>query len=167
MLMKKIILLCSILFVIALNAQCVSTIAGSTKGYANDFGSLAMFDNPYDVVADNSGNIFVVDYGNFKIRKIDASGVVSTFAGSTQGYADGIGTLAKFNYIYGIAIDISGNLYVTDAGKIRKISPSGVVTTMKLTLPSGFSSGFFTKIILKTAKDKVFNYVGLITVALP
>ena len=158
--MKNTILLLSLLFAITLNSQCVSTLAGSTQGYANDIGTSAMFNNPYDVVVDAAGNIFVVDYGNFRIRKINPSGSVTTFAGSTQGYADGVGTAAKFNYIYGIAIDISGNLYVTDAGKIRKITSSGVVTTMTLTLPTGFSSGFFTKIALD-ASNNIFTTMPL------
>lgn len=158
--MKKIIFIFSILLATTLNAQCVSTIAGSTQGFANSSGTSAMFDNPYDVVVDNSGNVFVVDYGNFKIRKIDASGAVSTFAGSTQGYADGTGTAAQFYAIYGIALDISGNLYVTDAGKIRKITPSGVVSTMTLSLPSGYSPGFFAKIALD-ASNNIFTTIPL------
>jgi sugar lactone lactonase YvrE len=150
--MKKIILILSILFAVTLNAQCVSTLAGSTQGYADGTGTAAMFNNPYDVAVDASGNVYVTDYGNYKIRKITTLGVVTTFAGSTQGNADGIGTAAKFNYVYGLTIDASGNLYVNDAGSIRKITPLGLVTTITVTVPAGYSySGFSTGITIDSS----------------
>lgn len=119
-------------------AGVVSTFAGSTLGFANGLGSLAMFNEPIGMVLDATGNLYVVDSSNNKIRKISPVGLVSTFAGSTLGSEDNnVGILAKFNNPNGITIDATGNLYVTERSKIRKISPSGAVTTF-----AGSDSGF-------------------------
>ena len=116
-----------------------STFAGSTttSGNTDDTGASARFgsnDNgPVGMAIDSSGNIFVADRGNHKIRKITPAGVVTTFAGSgSSGSADGTGTGATFNNPTGLSIDASGNLYVGDWENqiVRKITPAGVVTTL-------------------------------------
>jgi sugar lactone lactonase YvrE len=99
-------------------------------------GSLetAQFSNPAGIVTDSTGNIFVVDFNTNVIRKITPDGMVSTFAGSGAGETtDGTGTAAAFNSPYGMDIDSANNLYVTEiAGNaLRKITPSGVVTTLE------------------------------------
>ena len=109
----------------------VTTFAGSgTAGNTDGTGTAARFTFPYGIVTDKSGNLYVADTGNGLIRKVTSTGAVSTFAGSTAGYADGTGTAAKFNAPKGIAIDASNNLYVTDNNRIRKITSTGVVTTL-------------------------------------
>ncbi len=118
----------------------VSTVAGvgpigHTKGgYADGPGlSTAQFRHPGDIAIDASGNLFVTDIDNHRIRKITANGDVSTFAGDgSPGYADGAGSVARFNQPNGIAIDSAGNLFVADDGnaRIRQIDPSGNVTTV-------------------------------------
>ena len=112
----------------------VSTLAGSgNSGYADGQGVAANFSWPSGVAVDVTGNVYVVDRGNYRIRKITASGNVSTLAGSgNQGFADAQGTAASFYNMFGIAVDSGGNLYIGDCynRKIRKISSEGVVTTL-------------------------------------
>jgi sugar lactone lactonase YvrE len=110
----------------------VSTIAGSTEGYADGTGTNAQFRNPYGVAIDNDGSIIVADSLNDRIRKIDSNGEVSTIAGSTEGYADGTGTNAQFNGPNGVAIDNDGAIIVADKlnDRIRKIDSNGEVSTI-------------------------------------
>lgn len=114
----------------------VTTLAGNGhQGYVDDVKGLsAEFDFPVDVAVDDSGNVYVVDEGNNKIRKILPNGSVSTFAGSgAVGSQDNrVGVLASFNQPNGIAVDQKGNVYVADQlnHKIRKITAAGVVTTL-------------------------------------
>jgi sugar lactone lactonase YvrE len=112
----------------------VSTFAGTGAfGSTDGLGSAASFNYPNGVCADASGNIYVADTDNHKIRKISPTGVVSTFAGTSgpAGSTDGIGTVAKFNEPKGICVDGSGNIYVADSknNKIRKITLAGLVST--------------------------------------
>ncbi|MBL7909627.1 MAG: hypothetical protein JNJ41_01065 [Bacteroidia bacterium] len=111
----------------------VTTFAGSgAAGAVDATGTAASFNSPYDVCSDASGNIYVADFSNHKIRKITSAGVVTTFAGSgTAGGANGTGILATFSNPSGVCTDLAGNLYVAELGnRIRKITPSGVVTTL-------------------------------------
>ncbi|ABG60028.1 T9SS type A sorting domain-containing protein [Cytophaga hutchinsonii] len=123
----------------------VSTIAGNgTSGLIDATGSAARFNLPAAVVLDAAQNIYIADNGNHCIRKITPAGVVITFAGSgTAGSNDGTGTAAQFNNPYGMAIDASGNLYVADSGNnlIRKITSSGVVTTIAGNTTPGYVDG--------------------------
>ena len=112
----------------------VSTLAGSgTSGSADGDGTAAQFNSPRAVAVDATGNVYVADGINNKIRKITPAGTVSTLAGSgASGFADGDGINAKFYFPKGIALDASGNLYVADDinHRIRKITPTGTVTTI-------------------------------------
>jgi len=83
------------------------------------------------MVFDRDGNMFVTDRLNHRIRKIDADGIVSTFAGSDAGYQDGTGSNARFNSPIGMCIDGDDNLYVADFENyvIRKVTPGAEVTT--------------------------------------
>jgi len=103
----------------------------SAYSHADGLGTNAMFYRPVAAQADASGNVIVVEQRNHMVRKITPSGYVTTVAGSTQAYAEGTGWNAKFNLPQGIAIDVSGNYLITDRynNRIRKVTPSGVVTT--------------------------------------
>jgi sugar lactone lactonase YvrE len=123
----------------------VTTLAGSpTPGSTNGQGTAASFNSPAGIALDTSGNVYVADTGNNLIRKIDASGNVTTFAGSgVQGSSNGQGTAASFNAPRGIIVDGSGNLYVADSGNnlIRKIDSSGNVTTIAGAGAQGSANG--------------------------
>ena len=100
------------------------TSAGSgTRGDDNGAGTAARFNLPSGVAVDSSGNLYVADSENERIRKITPEGTVSTLAGSTWGHKDATGEAAQFRHPTGVAVDSSGNLYVADAWnhRIRKI----------------------------------------------
>jgi sugar lactone lactonase YvrE len=112
----------------------VTTLAGDgLPGASNGSARRTRFADPFGVVLDRQGNLYVADGGeNNTIRKIDLDGVSSTLAGGTEGYAEGVGGAAAFNTPSGLAIDAAGNLYVADTGNnaIRKITPDGAVSTL-------------------------------------
>lgn len=111
----------------------VNILAGGTlaEGFADGTGTAASFYGPQGIALDTSKNLYVADASNHRIRKITPEGVVTTFAGSGRSTSeDGIGTSASFSYPNGLTFDSSGNLYVTESTKIRKITPAGIVTTI-------------------------------------
>lgn len=144
-------------FACSMQGQVVTTFAGSYQGYYDAQGTAAQFNYPTGIAIDASGNLFIVDANNQKIRKITPAGMVSTFAGSSMGSTDGIGTAAQFDSPYGITIDAADNLYVTDtySSRIRKITPTGLVTTIAGSIP-GFADG--------TGSDARFNQPSGITI---
>lgn len=113
-----------------------NTLAGlaGTPGSANGTGTTARFQYPGAVAVSGMTNLFVADSLNHTIRKITAAGAVTTFAGAAgvAGSADGTGTTARFQAPYGVAVDSVGNVLVADSknNTIRKITPSGAVTTL-------------------------------------
>ena len=117
-------------------AGVVTTLAGGTAGSTNGTGTNARFFSPTGITIDSASNLYVTDNQNHAIRKITPAAVVTTFAGvsasTSFGYVDGTGTNAKFYLPTGIAIDSAGTLYVCDSynHRIRKVSPTGVVTTL-------------------------------------
>ena len=114
----------------------VTTFAGTSgsKGSTDATGTAARFSAPVGLTRDGSGNYYVADQTNHTIRKISASGVVTTLAGNAgqSGSVDGTGAAARFNLPTGITCNAQGDLYVSDLGGhlIRKITAAGVVTTL-------------------------------------
>ncbi|MEB3195958.1 MAG: hypothetical protein VKP62_02035 [Candidatus Sericytochromatia bacterium] len=109
----------------------VTTLAGSSLGFADGEATAAQFSRPHSLAIDASGTLYVSDSGNHLIRTVTASGVVSTLAGSTQGFADDLANAARFDVPQGLVRDASGTLYVADRNnqRIRRIS-AGTVSTL-------------------------------------
>jgi uncharacterized protein (TIGR03437 family) len=126
----------------------ISTVAGNGQIGSSGDGGLAInapFNSPNGVVVDNSGNIYIADTNNHRIRKVNSAGIISTIAGSgIQGFAgDGSANpaLQQFDIPVGIFLDTTGNLLVADAGnhRIRKLNlTTGVLTTIA---GKGYGSG--------------------------
>jgi hypothetical protein len=119
-------------------AGVVTTLAGSptgAPGSVDGVGTAARFNRPCGIVSDVAGNLYVGDTGNQTIRRISAADTsVTTFAGQAGqfGNTDGVGSAARFNNPLGLALDLSGNVYVADYfnGTVRRIAPDATVTTV-------------------------------------
>ncbi len=117
-------------------AGVVTTFAGSppTNGSANGTGMAAAFSNPQGMVVNTAGELLVADTYNNTIRKVTPTGVVTTYAGTagSGGPDDGPVASAKFYWPSGLALDVSGNLWVADTlnRTVRRITPAGVVSTL-------------------------------------
>ena len=125
------------------NIGGTNSVAGnSNAGITDGQGTAAQFTNPEGIEIDAAGNLYVADDGVSKlIRKISTTGLVTTLAGGPAGFADGQGADARFSDVTDIAIDATGNLFVTDKHRIRKISPTGLVTTIAGLETAGFADG--------------------------
>jgi uncharacterized protein (TIGR03437 family) len=119
-------------------AGVINTFAGNgTYGYTGDGGpatSAELF-QPSGVAVDSNGNVYIADYGNYTVRKVDSKGNISTIAGTgTPGYSGdgGPANKAALAQPYAIAIDPSGNIYISDLGNtnIREITPDGNIHTI-------------------------------------
>jgi sugar lactone lactonase YvrE len=150
----------------------VTTLAGTAgiSGSADGTGAAAKFNRPGGVGVDGAGNVYVADSANNTIRKISSSGVVSTLAGSAGsfGTADGMGSSARFNQPYGIAIDGSGNIYVGDINNntIRKVTAAGMVTTIIGNAGvAGSADGMGTKALLNQPGGLAFDSYGNLIIA--
>ena len=111
----------------------VSTFAGNSEhGIADGEASAAQFFYPTGIAIDAAGTLYVADWENNRIRKVTTKGEVSTLAGGEEGFADGKGSVVRFDHPHGIALDTAGNLYVADSfnNRIRKVTPNGEVSTL-------------------------------------
>lgn len=108
----------------------VSTFAGSISGNFDGTVSVARFIQPAGLCFAPNSDIYVMDYGNCRVRKISSVGIVTTVAGSVVGYADGMGTNTRFQHPFRCAVDSAGNVFITDeyGYRIRKMTPSGEAT---------------------------------------
>jgi len=148
---KAIIRSCILLFCLSLTmdaqGQIITTIAGiGSGGYSGDGGAAtsARLDTLSGVAVDGLGNLYIVDETNQRIRKVSASGIITTIAGNGAiGFSGdgGPATLAELNYPTGIAVDGAGNVYIADSwnNRIRMVNTTGIITTVAGTGVQGYS----------------------------
>ena len=119
-------------------AGIISTVAGNgTPAFGGDGGPAlaASLNNPNGLCLDAAGNLYIADYNNFRVRKVNTSGIISTVAGngtSGSGGDGGPATAAQFNFPGSIVIDPAGNMYIADWAnfKVRKVNTSGIISTI-------------------------------------
>ena len=124
----------------------ITTIAGNgTAGFSGDgsAATAAKLNAPSGIAFDASGNIYISDKNNNRVRKVNAAGTISTYAGTGAVGSGGDGaaaTAATFNHPYGLATDTAGNLYIADVNNhhIRKVSTTGIVTNFAGTGAAAF-----------------------------
>src|ERR1035438_9102207 len=119
----------------------ITTVAGTgARGFGGDGGpaTAAQLNYPQGVAVDAAGSLFIADTGNMVVRKVSASGILATFAGTAaaadaQGFSGdgGAATAAQLNNPKGLAVDAFGNLFIADTGnqRIRQVS-GGIITTV-------------------------------------
>ena len=140
---------CAALLFAAVAAQAaadwtIDTFAGQTALRDNGPAVEAQLSRPFGVAADGLGNIYIADWGNHRIRKVDSAGVITTVAGTGRPGFSGDGgpaVEAQVGWASGVAVDGSGNIYIADWGnlRIRKVDSAGVITTYAGTGERGFS----------------------------
>ena len=153
----------------------ICTVAGNgTQGFSGDGGpaTSALLNRPVDVAVDSSGNLFIADQFNHRIRKVDTSGNISTVAGNgTEGFSGdgGPATSALLNRPVDVAVDSSGNLFIADRlnHHIRKVDTSGNISTVAGTGTAGLTGdgGPATGAQLNSPRSVAFDSSGNLFIA--
>lgn len=127
----------------SLSTSVVTTLAGSTQGYAEGAGASVQFNFPRGLATDVSGNVYVADYQNHLIRKVTPAGATSVFAGRPAGTPSSP-AYTDYDQPHDIEMGSDGYLYTLERNgrRVRKISPAGEVTTIATSATPGFGSGF-------------------------
>uniref|UniRef100_Q01T33 NHL repeat containing protein n=1 Tax=Solibacter usitatus (strain Ellin6076) TaxID=234267 RepID=Q01T33_SOLUE len=126
-------------------AGIISTYAGNgTAGFAGDSGAAtsAQLNGPTDVAIDGNGNLYICDSSNNRVRKVTPGGTITTFAGNGHVVFESDGVQAATTAVpspAGIAVDAQGNVYISSAVRVRKVTPDGIITTIAGNGTRGFS----------------------------
>jgi hypothetical protein len=114
----------------------ITTFAGTgVAGYNGDgiAASTAMLNEPFAVKVDDTGNVYIGDRSNYRLRKVDTFGIITTIAGTgVAGFSGdgGSATVAQTNGLISIALDTAFNIYFSDSTRVRKIATDGTITTV-------------------------------------
>jgi sugar lactone lactonase YvrE len=141
----------------------VTRYAGTgVEGFADGGADVAQFgEETSGIASDDKGNIYVSDFDNKRIRKINVTGQVTTVAGNgNDGFIDGNSSIAEFSSPSGIVIDKQGNLFVADLNRVRKITPSGVVSTFAGGDTTGYRDGYRGDALFSFIIDMVIDQDG-------
>jgi hypothetical protein len=124
-------------YVIRSNGKLSTFAGGNGPGYSGDGGPArqAMLNPPGGVAVDNAGNVYFSDVPDHVIRRVNATGMITTVAGNgTPGYSGdgGQATRAQLNQPTKLAVDSSGNLFIIDSGnhRVREVTPDGIIRTV-------------------------------------
>jgi hypothetical protein len=123
----------------------ITTVAGNgTWGFSGDGGpaTSAQLNDPQGLAVDAAGNLYIADESNQRIRRVTQSGTITTVAGNgTQRFSGdgGPATSAQLSWPYGLAVDAARNLYISGSERIRRVTPSGTITTVAGNGTQGFS----------------------------
>lgn len=127
-------------------SQIINTVAGNGSWAFGGDGTpatAAMMQMPYDVAIDDAGNMYISDQNNFRIRKVNTAGIISTIAGTgTAIYSgDGVPATSASVYPFGITADNAGNVYFAsgNSNRVRKINSAGIISTVAGTGVSGYT----------------------------
>ncbi len=112
----------------------ITTVAGGGIGDGSSATNVSL-NTPSGVAVDASGNLFIADSNNERIRKVDTNGIITTVAGGGIG-GSSLATNASLNTPWGVAVDASGNLFIADTGNNRvcKVSTNGIITILASTV---------------------------------
>jgi uncharacterized protein (TIGR03437 family) len=157
------------------SAGTISTVAGNgTGGFSGDGGPAASaeLNGPFGVAVDGTGNLFLADTGNYRIRKVTPAGTISTVAGNgVNGFSGdgGPATSAELYLVFGVVVDGASNLFIADTGnsRIRKVTPAGAISTVAGNGVRGFSgdSGPATSAELYQPYDVAVDGAGNLFIA--
>jgi len=152
----------------------ITTVAGIGEvGYNGDNipATSAKIYSPTDISFDKTGNLFIADWSNGRVRKVDTMGIITTFAGTGVIGTSGDGgpaTSATFKGIYGLAVDDTGNLFIADwdGGQIRKVNTSGIISTFAGTGLITYNGDGISANAANIAPLKItFNNIGELCIA--
>jgi uncharacterized protein (TIGR03437 family) len=151
----------------ALSQGNIATIAGNgSAAFSGDGGpaTTASLNHPRTLAIDSSGNLYISDVDNLRIRRVTPEGIISTVAGNGLPGSSGDGGLAvnaSLSNMLGLALDNAGNLYIADSGnrRVRKVTSAGIISTIAGTGVQGFSGdgGPATSAQLNTPASIIFS----------